>query len=89
MGSNTLEHVYIVFDKELSIEDGIAGIEQDVLGGRKLEVTRRDVRGNAVVAIITADERMAVKKLDIVSRIKVDMPAVKHRGDMTARQSLS
>ncbi len=90
MSSKTKEHVYIVFAKDINIEDGIAQIEQAVLGGRTLEVSRKDVKGNAVVAIITADERADVKKLDIVSRIKVEMPAVKLRGGgRTAGQSLS
>ena len=90
MSSNTKEHVYIVFEKDIAIEDGIAQIEQAVLGGRTLEVSRKDLKGNAVVAIVTAQERADIKKLDIVSRIKVEMPAVKLRGGgKTARQSLS
>ena len=77
MRSKTLEHVYIVFDKETTIEDGIAQIEQAVMGNRPLEVSRKDAKGNAVVAIITTQERNAIKKLDFVTRIKVEEPAIK------------
>ena len=37
MSSNTKEHVYIVFAKDIALEDGIAQIEQAVLGGRTLK----------------------------------------------------
>ena len=77
MSSKTLEHVYIVFDKALTIEEGIAQIEQAVMGNRPLEVSRKDAKGNAVVAIITTQERNAIKKLDFVTRIKVEEPAIK------------
>ena len=77
MRSKTLEHVYIVFDKALTIEEGIAQIEQAVMGNRPLEVSRKDAKGNAVVAIITTQERNAIKKLDFVTRIKVEEPAIK------------
>ncbi len=81
MRSNSLEHVYIVFGKETSIDEGIGLIEKTVLGDGKLEVTRRDVTGNAVVAIISTEERKKIKGLDFVEWIKVNRPAVKHHGD--------
>lgn len=80
MGSNTSEHVYIVFAQDISIDEGVSLIQQSVLRGRTLEVTRRDVTGNAVVAIVTSGERAEIKELDVVIRIKVEVPAIKLSG---------
>ncbi len=66
------EHVYIVFAEGTSIEDGVALIEKEILGGSALEVRREDTTGNAVVAIVTSSQRQQIEELSIVTRVKVN-----------------
>ena len=66
---------YIVFSSETAIEDGVKTVESKVLGGEKLDVSRVDNRGNAVVARISGVYVREIKKLPEVTRVKIEMPA--------------
>ena len=70
--SEALEHVYIVFADGTDIDSGIAVIEQEVLGGEALNVTRKDTSGNAVVAIVPGNVRKQIEGLLVVTKVKVD-----------------
>lgn len=73
------EHVYIVFSEETSIDNGIKLIEQQVLGGKKLDVSRIDEKGHAVVAVVSSFDRRQIRSLPEVDRVKVQQPAVKNK----------
>lgn len=68
-------HVYIAFQKEVSIDDGISTIQQQVLQGQTLDVKRRDDAGNAVVAVISNQDIKAIEALDCTSFVKIDKGA--------------
>ena len=65
------EHVYIVFSGDISIENGIETIENKILSGDLLEVSRFDVRGHAAVAIVSTSIRKKIEDLPIVEKVKV------------------
>ena len=69
------EHVYVTFNDGVSIEDGIVAIENTVLEGQSLEVTRKDTSGNAVVIVVTTSQRKQIEKLEIVKKVKVNEAA--------------
>lgn len=69
------EHVYVVFSENISIENGIKLIEDSVLGGEKLDVTRQDETGHAIVCIVNSAQREAIEKLSEVERVKVETAA--------------
>lgn len=71
----TVEHVYIVFTDEVSIADGVAAIEQQVLEGASLEVTRTDEAGHAIVAVITEQQRQGVESMEEIASIRVEEAA--------------
>lgn len=73
------EHVYIVFSESISIDKGIKLIEQQVLGGQKLAVSRVDEKGHAVVAVVSSFDRRQIRSLSEVERVKVQQPAVKNK----------
>ena len=66
---------YIVFSKNTTIEDGVKAIETEVFGGAKLDVTRFDCRGNAVVASVSGSFIKEIRNLPQVSRVKIEQPA--------------
>ena len=66
---------YIVFSKNTAIEDGVKAIESEVFGGAKLDVTRFDCRGNAVVASVSGSFIREIRNLPEVSRVKIEQPA--------------
>ena len=72
VSEDTILHVYIVFDADTSIDAGVAAIEEKVLEGNSLEVTRKDATGNAVVAIVTEKQRKAIAELDEVKSVKIN-----------------
>ena len=74
-GSDVVEHVYIVFADGTDIESGIALIEQQVLGGGKLEVNRKDTTGNAIVAVVESSVRKEIESLPEVSKVKINEAA--------------
>lgn len=69
------EHAYIVFKKSTGIDEGIAAIESKVLNGEKLDVTRKDETGNAIVAIVSTTQRKQIEKLSEVEKVKVNEKA--------------
>ena len=71
-------HVYIVFQPEVSIEEGIESIEQNVLDGAALFVSRRDVSGNAIVAIVTDRQQEQISKLAEVLSAEEDQKVELH-----------
>lgn len=74
--TDSLEHVYIVFDASVSIDDGVLAIEQKVLNGENLDVVRYDESANAVVAVVTSAARKEIQKLSEVSYVKVNEAAI-------------
>lgn len=68
------EHVYIVFSNEISIEQGIETIENEVLSGDVLRVARFDVRGHAAVAIVSSSQIHDIEDLPIVKKVRVIEP---------------
>ncbi|MCR5155818.1 MAG: hypothetical protein K6C96_03975 [Butyrivibrio sp.] len=66
---------YIVFSADTAIEDGVKAVESEVLGGGKLDVSRIDNSGHAVVARISGELVEGIQQLPVVSRIKIEMPA--------------
>lgn len=68
-------HVYLVFDEETSIEEGIRLVEQQVLSGSKLDVRREDTTGNAVVAVMTREQQQQAEKLPEVESAEIDEAA--------------
>ncbi len=72
VSEDTILHVYIVFDADTSIDAGVAAIEEKVLEGNSLEVTRKDATGNAVVAIVTEKQRKAIAELEEVKSVKIN-----------------
>lgn len=74
-GSDVTEHVYIVFNEGTDIETGIAVIEQQVLLGNSLEVTRKDTTGNAIVAVVESSVRREIENLSVVSKVKINEAA--------------
>ncbi|MBE5827379.1 MAG: hypothetical protein E7307_12155 [Butyrivibrio sp.] len=66
---------YIVFSADTAIEDGVKAVESEVLGGEKLDISRIDNRGNAVVARISGEFVEGIRQLSVVSRVKIEIPA--------------
>lgn len=66
---------YIVFSADTAIEDGVKAVESEALGGEKLDVSRIDNRGNAVVARISGEFVEGIRQLSVVSRVKIEIPA--------------
>ncbi|WP_408070510.1 hypothetical protein [Butyrivibrio sp. JL13D10] len=69
------EHVYVVFSENITIENGIKLIEDNVLSGEKLEVTRQDETGHAIVCVVNTAERRSIEQLTEVERVKVETTA--------------
>jgi hypothetical protein len=69
------ERVYIVFSEKTSIQEGISLIENTVLQGGRLVVSRVDETGHAIVAILSPLERRALRSLGEVERVKVERAA--------------
>lgn len=73
--SNETSHIYISFQKNISLDEGISLIENQILEGQTLNVSRRDETGNAVVAIIDSSYVNSIKQLSQVSFVKIDSGA--------------
>ncbi|WP_026491972.1 hypothetical protein [Butyrivibrio sp. XPD2002] len=69
------EHIYIIFSKNISIENGIKLIEDEVLSGEKLDVRRQDESGHAIVCVVNSAQRKAIENLADVERVKVQEAA--------------
>lgn len=74
------QHVYIVFTDGVSIDQGIEIIENKICQGQRLQVTRRDENGNAIVAIVSSADTKSIENLDEVSLVKIDRGAEKTEG---------
>ena len=72
-------HVYITFLPEITPEDGISVIEQEILAGNSLQIERVDTAGNAVVAIMTYEEQQKAGELPQVASIKIMEAAEQHQ----------
>ena len=70
------EHIYVVFSDDISIENGIELIEDEVLSGEELDVRRQDESGHAIVCVVNSKQRAAISKKDYVLRVKVEGAAV-------------
>jgi len=90
LSGSTVEHIYIVFSDDVTIQEGITAIEEQVLSGESLDVSREDESGHAVVAIVTKDQRIEIEQLNVVKRVKVNEAAeVKESGDSSSNASKS
>ena len=76
-GDESAGHVYIAFTDGVSIDQGISIIENTIINGHSLQITRRDDNHNGVVAIVTGSEAKSIEKLAEVSFIKIDKGAEK------------
>ena len=70
------EHIYVVFSDDISIENGIELIEDEVLSGEELDVRRQDESGHAIVCVVSSSQRAAISKKDYVLMVKVEGAAV-------------
>ncbi|SHI60392.1 hypothetical protein [Pseudobutyrivibrio xylanivorans] len=68
-------HAYIVFTNEISINQGIAIIEEKVCKGQTLQVNRKDDTSNAIVAVVSNSEAKTIEQLSEVSLVKIDKGA--------------
>ncbi len=78
------EHVYIVFADEITIESGIEAIQEKVLKGGTLDVSRKDVTGNAIVAIVGSNVRKQIENIPEVKAVKVNEPAEVKKNEETS-----
>ncbi len=69
------EHVYIVFSEEISIENGIEIIKQQVLSGAEPDIRRIDDAGHAAVLVVTTSQRQQIETLDEVVKVKINEAA--------------
>ena len=82
------QHVYIVFADGVTIDQGIEAVESKVCKGQSLQVTRRDEKGNAIVAIVASEETKAIEQLEEVSKVKIDKGAeLTDSTEITSQQS--
>ena len=64
-------HLYIAFNKDVAIEDGVDAIENQITGAN-LEILRKDDTGNAVVALVDSSYVDSISGLAQVDYTKID-----------------
>lgn len=64
-------HCYVVFSEEISLEDGEKLISEKVLGGKEINLQRRDESGHAIVVILNRTDYEKALELSQVQSIQV------------------
>ena len=82
---DSLVHAYIAFEEGVSIEDGIAAIQKQVLKNQTLSVTRKDESGNAIVAIVARGQLHDIANLEQVCWLREEKTAQTTTNDSEAQ----